>query len=108
LKFLLDAKREGKRVVGYGAAAKGNTFINYAGVRRDLIPYVVDKSPAKQGKFLPGNRIAVVNEERIRQDHPEYIVILPWNIRTEVMKDLAYIRNWGGHFVTAIPELCIQ
>jgi SAM-dependent methyltransferase len=108
VQFLLQAKREGKRVGAYGAAAKGNTLLNYAGIRPDLIPYVVDKNPSKQGKFLPGSRIPIVSEERIRRERPDYIVILPWNIRDEVMTDLAYVREWGGRFVTAIPELRVS
>jgi SAM-dependent methyltransferase len=107
LTFLLAAKREGKRVAGYGAAAKGNTLMNYAGVRPDLMHYVVDNNPAKQGKFLPGSRIPIVREDRIRQERPDYIVVLPWNICDEIMADLAYVRDWGGRFVTAIPELHI-
>lgn len=105
LSFLLMAKREGQSVAAYGAAAKGNTLLNYAGVRPDLLPYVVDKSPSKQDKFLPGSHIPIVSEERIRREHPDYIVILPWNIRDEVMADLGYIRDWGGRFVTAVPDL---
>lgn len=108
LSFLLTAKREGRTVAAYGAAAKGNTLLNYAGVRPDLLPYVVDKSPSKQGKFLPGSRIPIVSESRIRQEHPDYVVILPWNIRDEVMTDLGYIRDWGGRFVTAIPGLEVE
>lgn len=108
LSFLLAARREGQSVAAYGAAAKGNTLLNYAGVRPDLLPYVVDKSPSKQGKFLPGSRIPIVSESRIRQEHPDYVVILPWNIRDEVMTDLSYIRDWGGRFVTAIPDLEIE
>jgi SAM-dependent methyltransferase len=107
VKFLLDAKREGKKVGAYGAAAKGNTLMNYAGLRPDLIPYVVDKSPAKQGKFLPGTRIPVVSEEYIRRERPDYIVILPWNLWDEIRSDLVYARDWGGRFVRAIPELHI-
>ena len=108
LKFLLDARLDGRKVAAYGAAAKGNTFLNYAGVRGDLIPYVVDANPAKRGKFMPGSRIPIVSEERIRSDRPDYIVVLPWNIRDEVMSDLAYVREWGARFVTAIPELRIS
>ena len=108
LRFLLDAKESGMRIAGYGAAAKGNTLLNYAGVRPDTVRYVVDMNPAKQGKFLPGSRIPIVSEERIRGDRPDYIIVLPWNIRQEVMNRLAYIREWGGRFVTAIPELHIE
>jgi SAM-dependent methyltransferase len=107
LRFLVDAKREGKKVAGYGAAAKGNTLMNYAGVRPDLMPYVVDKSPAKQGKFLPGTRIPIVSEERIRSEHPDFVVVLPWNLWDEVTTDLSYMRDWGGRCVRAVPELQI-
>jgi len=108
LRFLLEAKASNKQVAAYGAAAKGNTLLNYAGVRPDLVPYVVDKNPSKRGKFLPGSRIPIVSEERIRSERPEYVLILPWNIRSEVEQDLEYIRNWNGQFVTAIPEILIQ
>jgi len=105
LAFLLDAKRRGKRVAGYGAAAKGNTLMNYAGVRPDLIAFVVDRNPAKQGKFMPGSRIPIVEETRLDAEKPDYVAILPWNLKDEVMTQLAYIREWGGEFVTAVPEL---
>jgi SAM-dependent methyltransferase len=105
LTFLLEAKRQGQRVAAYGAAAKGNTLLNYAGVRPDLLPYVVDRNPAKQGKYLPGSRIPVVNEACLKQDQPDYIVILPWNLREEITTQLAYTRTWGARFVTAVPEL---
>jgi len=108
LRFLLEAKASNKQVAAYGAAAKGNTLLNYAGIRPDLIPYVIDKNPSKQGKYLPGSRIPIVSEERIHRDQPEYVLILPWNIRAEVEHDLDYIRDWGGRFVTAIPEMQIQ
>jgi SAM-dependent methyltransferase len=108
LKFLLEAKQEGRKVVGYGAAAKGNTLMNFAGVRPDLLPYVVDKNPAKLGKSLPGSRIPIVSEARIREERPEYIVVFPWNIAEEVMQELTYVKDWGARFVTAIPELRIQ
>jgi SAM-dependent methyltransferase len=105
LRFLLDTKQSGKKVAAYGAAAKGNTFLNYAGLRPDLLPYVVDKSPSKKGKFLPGSRIPIVDETLIVRDRPDYVIILPWNIQDEVSADLAYIKEWGGRFVVAIPEL---
>lgn len=108
LTFLLEAKRTGKTVAGYGAAAKGNTLLNYAGVRPDLLPYVVDRNPAKQDKFLPGCRIPIVAEAHLRQTQPDYVVILPWNLRAEVVEQLAYIREWGGQFVTAVPVLEIK
>lgn len=103
--FLIAAKRDGKRVGAYGAAAKGNTFMNFAGVRRDLVPWVVDRNPAKADKFMPGSRIPIVGEERIAKERPDLIVILPWNIRDEVIAQLDYAREWGAKFVTAIPEL---
>ncbi len=104
LAFLLDCKRNGKKIVGYGAAAKGNTLLNYAGVRPDLLPYVVDASPHKQGRYLPGSRIPVVTETRILETRPDFVLILPWNLREEIKTQLAYIRAWGGRFVTCIPE----
>lgn len=107
LAFLVDAKNSGKKVAAYGAAAKGNTLLNYAGVRPDLLPYVVDRNPAKQGKYLPGSRIPIVDEPRLREERPDYVVILPWNLRDEVMAQLDYIREWGGQFVTAVPVLRI-
>jgi len=106
--FLIAAKRTGKSVIAYGAAAKGNTLINYAGIRPNLIPYVVDRNPAKQGKFMPGSRIPIVDESYIVMEKPDYVVIFPWNIRDEIMAQLAYIREWGGQFVTAVPTLEIK
>ncbi|MFZ4792275.1 MAG: methyltransferase domain-containing protein [Candidatus Competibacteraceae bacterium] len=105
LAFLLDAKRQGKIVAGYGAAAKGNTLLNYAGIRPDLLPFVVDRNPAKQGKYLPGSRIPVVSERHLKDAQPDYVLILPWNLKTEVMEQLDYIRAWGGQWVTAVPKL---
>lgn len=108
LAFLIEAQQAGKSVVGYGAAAKGNTLLNYAGVRPDLLPYVVDRNPAKQDKFLPGSRIPIVAEGQMKQNRPDYVVILPWNLRAEVVEQLAYIREWGGQFVTAVPSLKVS
>lgn len=108
LTFLLDCKRNGKQVVGYGAAAKGNTLLNYAGVRPDLLGYVVDASPHKQGRYLPGSRIPVVAETKLRETRPDYVVILPWNLREEISEQLEYIREWGGKFVTAVPNLVVS
>ena len=105
VKFLIDAKREGKVVFAYGAAAKGNTLLNYAGVRGDLIAAVVDRNPAKQGKFLPGSRIPIVSEDELHISQPDYVVILPWNLRVEVMQQLGYISKWEAKFVTAVPKL---
>ena len=103
--FLIEAKRKGKSVAAYGAAAKGNTLMNFAGIRPGLIHFVVDKNPAKQGKFMPGSRIPVESEERLWKERPDYIVILPWNLREEIMEQLAYVQEWGGKFVTAVPSL---
>jgi hypothetical protein len=108
LSFLIEAQRGGKTVAGYGAAAKGNTLLNYAGVRSDLLPYVVDLNPAKQDKYLPGCRIPILTEEHLKQNKPDYVIILPWNLREEVMGQLSYIRKWGGQFVTAVPSLKIS
>jgi SAM-dependent methyltransferase len=105
LSFLINANNAAKKVAGYGAAAKGNTLLNYAGVRSDLLTFVVDRNPAKQNRFLPGSRIPVVAEEHLTLARPDYVVILPWNLRSEVMEQLQYIREWGGQFVTAVPTL---
>lgn len=105
LSFLIKSKQAGKNIVAYGAAAKGNTLLNYAGVRPDLLPLVVDRNPAKQGKFLPGSRIPIVDESRIRHLQPDYVLILPWNLEKEVRSQLAYIKSWRAEFVTAVPTL---
>lgn len=108
MRFLLEANERGERVVAYGAAAKGNTLMNFAGVRSDLIQFVVDANPAKQGKFMPGSRIPIVDEERLRRDKPDYVVFLPWNLRAELTRKLAYVTDWGGKFVTAVPRLEVR
>ncbi|MEP1425816.1 MAG: class I SAM-dependent methyltransferase [Tateyamaria sp.] len=108
VRFLLDARADGKTVAGYGAAAKGNTLLNYAGVRPDLMPFVVDRNPAKSGKFMPGSRIPIVTEETLKETKPDYIIILPWNLREEVSAQLSYARDWGAKFVTAIPALVVS
>ncbi len=105
LKFLINAKEEGKLVCAFGAAAKGNTFINFAGIRRDLISAVADSNPAKQGKFMPGSRIPIVSEEVLRSYKPDYVIILPWNLKEEISINLSYMRDWGCQFVVGIPEL---
>lgn len=107
LRFLLEAKAAGKRVVGYGAAAKGNTLLNYAGVKADLLAWVADANPHKQGKFLPGSRIPVVAPERLATEQPDYVLVLPWNLLREVSEQQAGIREWGGRFVIAVPELTV-
>ena len=105
LEFLIKANQDKSLVIGYGAAAKGNTFLNYAGIRSDLISFVVDKNPHKQNKFLPGSRIPIYSEQMIKDKKPNYVVIFPWNLKTEISNQLSYIREWGGKFVVAIPEL---
>ncbi|MFN9727746.1 methyltransferase domain-containing protein [Acidovorax sp.] len=105
LSFLLRCQSDGLTVGAYGAAAKGNTLLNFAGVRPDLLPYVVDKNPAKQGQYLPGSRIPIVDEAHLRAHRPDRVLILPWNLRSEVAAQLDYVRGWGGQFVTAVPRL---
>jgi len=105
VQFLLDAKTQSRLVLGYGAAAKGNTLLNYAGVRPDLLPMVIDRNPAKQGMYLPGSRIPIVAEEAIGRLRPDCILILPWNLRSEVSEQLGYARDWGATFATAVPGL---
>ncbi len=107
LAFLRDRRDRGERVAAYGAAAKGNTLFNAAGVGRDLVGYVADRNPAKIGKFLPGSRIPIVAEERLKADRPRWVLILPWNLQQEIIDQLAYIREWGGQFVVAVPDLKI-
>ncbi len=107
LEFLLRAKKEGKRVAAYGAAAKGNTLLNFCGIRKDLISFVVDASPYKRDKFLPGVHIPVLSEELLKTTQPDFIVILPWNLKEEISSQLSYVRDWGGEFVVAVPEIVI-
>ncbi len=107
LSFLLEQKKAGNKVAAYGAAAKGNTLLNYCGVKKDLIEFVVDASPHKQRKFLPGSHIPVVKEDEITRWKPDYVLILPWNIKNEIMEQLSYIRKWGGQFVMAVTYLKI-
>lgn len=105
LSFLLQCQAEGLTVGAYGAAAKGNTLLNFAGVRPDLLPYVVDKNPAKQGQYLPGSRIPIVDEAHLRAHRPDRVLILPWNLRDEVAAQLSDVRGWGGQFAVAVPRL---
>ena len=103
--FLIEAKNAGKKVAGYGAAAKGNTLLNFAGTKKDLLHFIVDASPHKQNKFLPGVHIPVFSEVKIKTEKPDYIIILPWNLREEISNQLSYIKDWGGKFVVAVPHL---
>ena len=107
LQFLIEKKAQGKLVVGYGAAAKGNTLLNFAGVKSDLIKYVVDRSPHKQGKYLPGSRIPIVSEDRLKSDKPDYVVIFPWNLSAEIAKQLNYLSSSATEFVMAVPHLSV-
>jgi SAM-dependent methyltransferase len=107
LDFLIRAKRAGKRIAAYGAAAKGNTLLNYCGVRGDFIDYVADRSPHKQGRYLPGTHLPIEAPERIRETRPDYLLILPWNIREEVVEQNGFIRQWGGKFVVPIPTVAV-
>ncbi len=105
--FAIDVKRRGKRIVGYGAPAKGNTFLNYCGAGSDVLDYTVDRSPAKHGNFLPGTRIPIHTPEKIFETRPDYVLILPWNLEAEITSQMAAISEWGGRFVVAIPEIRI-
>jgi 2-polyprenyl-3-methyl-5-hydroxy-6-metoxy-1,4-benzoquinol methylase len=105
LEFLIQVRREGKTVAGYGAPGKGNTLLNYCGIRSDFLDYTVDRSPYKQGKFLPGTHIPILHPDRIRETRPDYILILPWNLKEEIRQQLSYVREWGGKLVVPIPEV---
>jgi SAM-dependent methyltransferase len=107
LEFLISAKREGLSVVGYGAPAKANTLLNYCGIRSDLLDYTVDRSPHKQGHFLPGTHIPIYHPDRIRETKPAFLLILPWNLTREIMEQMAFIQDWGGRFVVPIPAVAI-
>ncbi|MFG6198061.1 class I SAM-dependent methyltransferase [Nonomuraea sp. JJY05] len=105
LRFLIDAAEEGKTVVGYGAPGKGNTLLNHCGIRQDLLAYTVDRNPYKHGRFTPGTRIPIAAPERIAQDRPDYVLVLPWNLREELTAQLSYVHEWGGRLVFPIPHL---
>ena len=105
LSFLIDSKRKGKKVAAYGAAAKGNTLLNFSGIRNDLISYVVDRNPAKNGKYMPGSRVPIVEEEFLLNDKPDFVLILPWNLKNEIKTQLEYIKNWNGSAFVALPKL---
>jgi SAM-dependent methyltransferase len=104
LQCLIDLKKEGKKIVGYGAPAKGNTLLNYCGIRTDFLDYTVDRSPYKQNTYLPGSRIPVKHPDQIREDKPDYVLILPWNIKEEIVAQMDFIREWGGQFIVPIPH----
>jgi C-methyltransferase C-terminal domain len=107
LRFLIEAKSSGKIIVGYGAPGKGNTLLNYCGIRSDFLEYTVDRNPYKQGKYLPGTHIPILSPERIMETRPDYVFILPWNLKDEIVKQLSFIRDWGAKFVVPIPDLCV-
>ncbi len=105
LEFLIAAKRQGKSIAGYGAPGKGNTLLNYCGIREDFLDYTVDRNPFKQGKFLPGTHIPIFHPDKIQETKPDHLLILPWNLKNEVMSQMSYVRDWGGKFVVPIPEV---
>src|SRR5262245_5444451 len=105
LEFLIGARRRGKRIAGYGAPGKGNTLLNYCGIRTDFLEYTVDRNPYKHGRFLPGTHIPIFPPERIRETRPDYVLILPWNLKDEIIEQVSYIRSWGGQFVVPIPDV---
>jgi hypothetical protein len=105
LGFLIQAKKEGKSIAGYGAPGKGNTLLNYCGIRTDFLDYTVDRNPYKQGKFTPGTHIPIYSPDKIKETRPDYLLILPWNFKEEIMKQMSYIRDWGGRFIVPIPEV---
>lgn len=105
LRFLIDARDQGKTVVGYGAPGKGNTLLNYCGIRTDLLDYTVDRSPHKKGTYTPGTRIPILDPDRIRETKPDFVLILPWNLEREITKQHSYVREWGGRFVVPIPTV---
>ena len=107
LRYLTELKGEGKTVAAYGAAAKGNTLLNYAGIKPDLLPFVCDAALSKQGKYMPGSHIPIYSPIMLREKKPDIVLILPWNITAEVVSQNAYVREWGGKFVTAIPKICV-
>jgi hypothetical protein len=108
LEFLIQAKRCGKKIAGYGAPGKGNTLLNYCAIRSDFLDYTVDRNPYKQGRFLPGTHIPIFPPERIRETQPDYLLILPWNLKDEIIKQNAFVREWGGKFVVPIPEVQVH
>jgi hypothetical protein len=105
LRFLLQCRADGKRVVGYGAPGKGNTLLNYCGIRRDLLEYTVDRNPYKHGLFTPGTRIPVYNPSVIAEDRPDVVLVLPWNLEAELTEQLSYVADWGGQLVFPLPSL---
>ena len=104
----MDCKKKNKKIVGYGAPAKGNTLLNYCRIHVDLLPFTVDRSPYKQNRYLPGTRIPIFHPDKIIDEKPDYLLLLPWNLKDEIMEQMTYIREWGGKFVVPIPKLQIM
>jgi hypothetical protein len=107
LDFLIKAKQEGKSISGYGAPGKGNTLLNYCGIRTDFVDYTVDRNPYKHGKYTPGTHIPIFPPDKIKETQPDYLLILPWNFKEEIVEQVSYIRDWGGQFIVPIPEVTI-
>ncbi len=107
LNFLIKVKEEGKTIVGYGAPGKATTLLNYCGIRTDFLDYVVDRNPYKQGKYTPGTRIPIFGSDKINETRPDYVLILPWNLKDEIMGQMAHVLEWGGKFVVPLPEFKI-
>jgi hypothetical protein len=105
LSFLIDQKRSGRRIVGYGAPGKGNTFLNYCGIRTDFLDFTVDRNPYKHGMLTPGTRIPILHPDELARARPDFVLILPWNLKAELVKQLSFVREWGGRLVLAIPRL---
>jgi hypothetical protein len=108
LSFLLQANANGKTIVGYGAPAKGNTLLNFAGIRADLVHYTVDRNPHKQGRYLPGTHIPILSPDEIGRTKPDYVLILPWNLKDEIVEQMAHVRDWGGQFLVVIPDVNVS
>jgi C-methyltransferase C-terminal domain len=104
LSLLIDLKSRGKSIVGYGAPGKGNTLLNYCGIRTDMLDYTVDRNPYKQGKYTPGTHIPILSPDQIRASRPDYVFLLPWNLKTEIIGQMSFVRDWGGKFIVPIPE----
>jgi hypothetical protein len=104
LEILIDAKQKGKKIVGYGAPGKGNTLLNYCGIRNDFLDYTVDRNPYKHGRFTPGTHIEIFPPDRIKEDRPDYVFILPWNLKDEIVQQMSFMKQWGGKFIVPIPD----
>ena len=108
IEFVMNCKKKNKKIAGYGAPAKGNTLLNYCGIHADLLPFTVDKNPYKQNRYLPGTRIPILHPDKIKEEKPDYLLLLPWNLKDEIMKQMVYVKEWGGKFVIPIPRLQVM